>query len=94
LILKSRARIFLRDKLRTVLRCWIDETEKYLKRAQAEGYLKSEVHVRMVAEFIVMLEEGSGAIVKNLMDRKVYWSLYEGFRQFLESISVKPARRP
>jgi AcrR family transcriptional regulator len=82
-----------RDKLRTVLKCWIDETERYLKKAQAEGYLKPEVDVRMVAEFIVMLEEGSGAIVKNLMDRKVYWSLYEGFRQFLESISIKPARK-
>lgn len=79
-----------RDKLRTVLGCWIDETEKYLKRAQTEGYLRPEVDVRMVAEFVVMLEEGSGAIVKNLRDRKVYRSLYKGFRQFLESISLKP----
>jgi hypothetical protein len=42
------------------------------------------------------LEEGSAAIMKNLRDRKVYWALYEGFRQFLESIStgaeVEPLR--
>jgi TetR/AcrR family transcriptional repressor of nem operon len=79
-----------RDKLRAVLRAWIDATEEHLRRAQIEGYLKPEVDVKMVAEFVVMLEEGSGAIVKNLRDRKVYWSFYQGFRQFLESISLKP----
>lgn len=79
-----------RDKLRAVLNSWIDETERYLKRAQAGGYLKPDVDVRMVAQFAVMLEEGSGAIVKNLRDRKVYRSLYEGFRRFMESISLRP----
>ncbi len=79
-----------RDKLRKVLSSWIDETEGYLKTAQLGGYLKPGVDTRRAAEFIVMTEEGSGALVKNLMDRKVYLSLYESFRWFLESISVKP----
>ena len=78
-----------REKLRAVLWAWINATEEHLRRAQTEGYLKPGVDVKMVAEFVVMLEEGSYAIVKNLRDRKVYWSLYEGFRQFLESISLK-----
>jgi AcrR family transcriptional regulator len=80
-----------RDKLNAVLKLWIDETERYLKRAQAEGYLKRDVDTRQVAEFVVMVEEGSFAMVKNLRDKRVYWSLYESLRQFLESISEKPA---
>lgn len=79
-----------REKLHAVLALWIDETERFLKKAQTEGYLRSDVNVRMVAEFMVTLEEGSAAIVKNMRDRKVYWALYEGFRQFLESISTRP----
>lgn len=79
-----------REKLRAVLNLWIDETERYLRKAQVEGYLKPDVKVRRAAEFIVMIEEGSWAMVKNLTDRKIYWSLYESFRHFLESISVTP----
>jgi len=79
-----------REKLRDVLQTWIGETEKHLRRAKDEGYLRPNVDVRMAAETAVMMEEGSAALVKNLGDRKVYWSLYEGFRLFMESISSKP----
>lgn len=78
-----------RDKLNSVMRLWIDETERYLKKAQDEGYLMKDVNTKQVAEFVVMVEEGSFAMVKNLRDKKVYWSLYESLRQYLESISEK-----
>lgn len=77
-----------RDKLRAVLNSWIKETLRHLKKAQAQGFLKPDVDVKEASVFIVMVEEGSGAIVKNLRDRKVYWSLYESFRRYLESLSV------
>jgi len=77
-----------REKIRAVLNLWIEETEKYLRKGQAEGYVNPDVDVKQAAAFIVMAEEGSAAIVKNLKDRKVYWSLYEMFRRFLESIST------
>ncbi|MDA4125610.1 MAG: TetR/AcrR family transcriptional regulator [Thaumarchaeota archaeon] len=79
-----------RDKIQAVLLMWIEETEKYLKKAQAEGYLRKNVNTRQVAEFVVMVEEGSFAIVKNLRDKKVYWALYESLKQYLESISERP----
>jgi TetR/AcrR family transcriptional repressor of nem operon len=79
-----------REKLQAIMLLWIDETEKYLKKAQAEGYLKKEVNARHVAEFVVMVEEGSFAMVKNLRDKKVYWALYESLKQYLETISEKP----
>jgi len=81
-----------RDKLRGVIQAWIGETEKHLRRAKDEGYLRPNVDVRMTAEVAVMMEEGSAALVKSLGDRKVYWSLYDGFRLFMESISSKPNR--
>ncbi len=78
-----------REKLRAVLQLWIEETERYLKKAQAEGYLRKDVNTKQVAEFVVMVEEGSFAMVKNLRDKRVYWSLYESLKQYLESISEK-----
>jgi AcrR family transcriptional regulator len=77
-----------RDKLRSVLEVWISETERCLRRAKADGYLKPGVDPRQAAEFIVMVEEGSAALVKNLRNTKVYWSLYEMFRRFMLSISA------
>ena len=79
-----------RDKIQAVLLMWIEETEKYLRKAQTEGYLKKNVNTKQVAEFVVMVEEGSFAIVKNLRDKKVYWALYESLKQYLDSISEKP----
>ena len=80
-----------REKLNTVLKLWIDETERYLKKAQSDGYLKKDVDTRQIAEFVVMVEEGSYAMVKNLRDERVYWSLFESLKQYLESISEKSA---
>ncbi len=82
-----------REKLLAVIQLWISETEKYLKKAQAEGYLSQDVNPRQVAEFVVMVEEGAFAMVKNLRDKKVYWSLYDSLKRYLESISARPADR-
>ena len=83
-----------REKLQGVLSLWIEETERYLRKAQANGYLRQDVDVKMVAHFTVMLEEGSAAIAKNLRDRKVYSAFYDGFKRFLESVSTRPAGVP
>ena len=78
-----------RDKLRAVMLLWIEETEKFLKLAQDRGYMRKNVNTRQVAEFVVMVEEGSFAMVKNLKDARVYWSLYDSLKQYLESVSEK-----
>jgi TetR/AcrR family transcriptional repressor of nem operon len=79
-----------REKLQEVIKLWIDETERYLKIAQERGYLSEKASPREVAEFIVMVQEGSFGMVKNLRDKKVYWSLFNSLRQYLESLSEKP----
>jgi len=83
-----------RKKLQRVLESWIEETQRYLRKAQVEGYLRQGVDVKQVARFVVMSEEGSAAVVKNLRDRDVYRAFYEGFRHFLESISIRPEGVP
>ena len=80
-----------REKLVAVMTLWIDETEKYLKKAQHDGYLKPQVNPRQAAEFVVMVEEGSYALVKNLRDRGLYWSFHDSLKQYLESISERPS---
>ena len=79
-----------REKLLAVMNLWITETEKYLKLAQERGYLSRKVSAREVAEFVVMVEEGSFAMVKNLRDKQVYWSIFNSLKHYLESLSEKP----
>ena len=79
-----------REKLLSVMQLWISETEKYLRKAQSDGYLRPDIDPRQVAEFVVTVEEGSYAMVKNLRDKKMYWSLYESLKRYLESVSTKP----
>jgi TetR/AcrR family transcriptional regulator, transcriptional repressor for nem operon len=76
-----------KEKINAVLTTWIAETERYLRKAQAGGFLKPEANVKDASRFIVMIEEGSGGIMKNLLNRNTYHSLYESFRQYLESLS-------
>ena len=68
---------------------WIDETERYLKKAQENGYLKKSANTRQLAEFIVATEEGSFGMVKSIADRKIYTSLYNSLRDYLLSKAEK-----
>jgi AcrR family transcriptional regulator len=74
-----------REKLKTVMTLWIDETERYLKKARENGYLKKTTNTRQLAEFIVATEEGSFGMVKSMADRKIYASLYSSLRDYLLS---------
>jgi TetR/AcrR family transcriptional regulator, transcriptional repressor for nem operon len=80
-----------RDKLNVVLTLWIDEIEKYLKKAREEGYVKRTVDTRQAAEFIVTLHEGGFGIAKSMRDKKIWFSLYGSLRKYLESISENAA---
>lgn len=79
----SAADATFRGKIHAVMTLWIDETERYLKKAQELGYLKDAVDTRQLAVFIVMFEEGAFGLVKSLGDRKIFDSLYLSFRSHL-----------
>ncbi len=74
-----------REKLKAVMTLWIDETERYLEKAEENGYLKKTANTRQLAEFIVATEEGSFGLVKSMADRKIYTSLYNSLRDYLLS---------
>lgn len=74
-----------REKLQVVMTLWIDETEKHLKKAQADGYLKRSVNTHQLAEFIVTTQEGAFGMAKTMQDRKMINSLYNSMKDYLES---------
>jgi TetR/AcrR family transcriptional regulator, transcriptional repressor for nem operon len=78
-----------REKIRAVMTLWIDETERYLQKAQQGGYLQPGVDTRQLAVFIVMFEEGAFGLVKSLADRKIFESLYGSLRNHLLSVGGK-----
>lgn len=74
-----------REKLKEVMILWIDEMERYLKKAQENGYLKKTANTRQVAEFIVATVEGSFGMGKSIADKKIYTSMYNSLRDYLLS---------
>jgi AcrR family transcriptional regulator len=78
-----------RQKLNAILELWITGIESYLKKAQADGYLKKDIHPRQLAEFIVMTHKGAFGMSKSFGKKKVLWSLYHSLRDYINSLSSK-----
>lgn len=77
------------EKLRSVMGMWIDELEKYLRKAQSGGYLIQTADPRQLAEFVVMVHEGVFGMAKSLKNKKVMWSIYGSLREHLSLVSGK-----
>jgi TetR/AcrR family transcriptional repressor of nem operon len=75
-------------KLNSALEKWIEGIELNLKRAQKRGFLRSGVHLRRLAEFIVMSHEGAFGMVKMLRDRKVFFGLQATLRDYLKTLQI------
>ena len=76
-----------REKIRAVMILWIDETERFLKKAQESGHFKEDVDTRQLAVFIVMFEEGAFGMVKSLGDRNIFDTLFLSFKNYLLSLT-------
>ncbi|MDQ3099087.1 MAG: TetR/AcrR family transcriptional regulator [bacterium] len=76
-----------RAKLLNTLELWISEIEKQLKKAQDEGYLKKSASPRQVAEFVVMTHEGGFGLSKSFRSKKIFISLYNSLKDYLNSVS-------
>jgi AcrR family transcriptional regulator len=74
-----------RGKIKAVMSEWIDETERYLRKAQDAGFLKKSADPRQIALFVVMSQEGAFGLVKSLADRKVFDSLYMSLKEHLHA---------
>lgn len=75
-------------RLKRALNLWIDETDKHLKRAKKNGFLKSDVNTKQVAHFVVMSHEGFYGMMKGLDDPKAFDTLYDSLKTFFGAISA------
>lgn len=76
------------DRVRGALETWIEETEKHLRRADAGGFLKSGIDTRQLAEFIVMVQEGSFGVAKGLGKKEKLLSFHDSLRKYLEAVAA------
>ncbi len=77
-----------KKRLSAALELWITETDRHLRRAKKDGYIKPEVNTRRAAHFIVMAHEGFFGMLKGLEDPKAFDALYESLKRFFDSIST------
>lgn len=78
----------IRLKTKFVLSDWIEKTKFHLKRAQDEGYLRKNVNIQELAEFLVTFQEGTFAMGKALGDRRIFDSMYKNLKRHLEALST------
>jgi AcrR family transcriptional regulator len=75
-------------RLRSALNLWIDKMDDHLTRAQAEGFLKSEVDTREAAHFIVMAHEGFYGLIKGLGSQGAFQVLFRSMKIYFQAIST------
>ena len=78
----------MKAKTQGVLTDWIQNTKVHLQRAKDQGYLRKNVNVQELAEFIVTFQEGTFAMGKALNDRKIFDSMYKSFKLHIDSVST------
>ncbi len=83
-----------RKRLQSALDLWVDETERHLKRAQTQGYLKHSVDTRQAAYFIVMAHEGFYGMIKGLGKTEAYAALFGSFKSYFQAISADGLQEP
>lgn len=77
-----------RELLQKALNLWIDETDRHLRRARKNGFLRAEVKTRQVAHFIVMSHEGFYGLLKGLQDERAFSALYESLKIFFSTLQT------
>ena len=85
-----------RKRLKSALELWIDQMDEHLKRAQAGGFLKSDVNTREVAHFVVMAHEGFYGLIKGLGKSGIFPVLFRSMKVYFQTISTnkKQNKRP
>lgn len=73
-------------RLQAALSLWIDETEKHLKRAQANGFIRKDIKTRQLAQFVVMTHEGYFGLMKGLDDPSAVKSLFSSLKQYFATL--------
>lgn len=75
-----------KKRTQAVLEQWISETDRHLKRAKKNGFIKSDVNTKQVAHFVVMAHEGFYGMLKGIDDPKAFDTLYDSLKTFFGAI--------
>lgn len=75
------------QKIQSVMKQWIEQTQHYLQKAQRDGYLEKTANTRELAEFVVTMQESIFAMGKTMNDRKIMQSLYQSIRRHLAQMA-------
>jgi len=77
-----------KKKLRSALDLWVNETERHLARAKADGFLKQSVNTKEAAHFIVMAHEGFYGMIKGLGRPEAFAELFGSLKIYFQAIST------
>ena len=61
-----------RKQLETIFREWVDAIAAALRRGQAQGTVRRDLHAQDTAGFLVAMYEGYAVLVKNAQDAKLW----------------------
>jgi TetR/AcrR family transcriptional repressor of nem operon len=77
-----------KKRLKSALNLWVDKMAEHLKKAQVDGFLKTEVDTREVAYFVVMAHEGFYGLIKGLDTTETYEALISSLKIYFQAIST------
>lgn len=77
-----------RLRLQKALNLWIEETERHLKRGQKAGHIKTDIHTKEIAQFIVMAHEGFFGMIKGIGDPRLFRPLFRSLKTYLGGILI------
>ena len=72
----------------SALELCIAQMDEHLKRAQANGFLKSDVDTRDVAHFVVMAHEGFYGLIKGVGNSGIFPVLSRSMKMYFQTIST------
>ena len=75
-----------RKRLERIYREWREGIARALERGQERGQVKSGVHPREAADFIMAALEGGISLAKNAQDRRLFENCKAGLARYLESL--------
>lgn len=75
-------------RLQTALQLWIEGTEKHLRRAKNQGFLRKDVNTLSLSKYIVMSHEGFYGFIKGLNDPEAFLILLEPMKVYFDTLTV------
>ncbi|MCO5144015.1 MAG: TetR/AcrR family transcriptional regulator [Oligoflexia bacterium] len=74
-------------RIQAIMELWVQETKKILEKAKREGFLKKEIDLKHLAEFIVACQESSYSMGKALNSRNAMKTPHKALSQYIDFLN-------